>query len=953
MADAITIKALQDASLDAKSLSEFIFKPTGFMVSRRLAPPVNTLQYYIDMFENISIGGEFNSAKIASLTVSTGAAGTSASVVTGGTPSNRTFALTIPRGDKGEKGDKGLDGSFIKKAYTTEALMIADKANIPPNTSVDVTNDPTSSKNGMYAYNGTVFTKSDYDPLAKAKEYADTNSLAYIKRRKITHNSSNVGWRVGQYTSTGFDATAAGKATNLVPVINGVDVVVNDNTLYYTVIALYDADKNFIKTINITYLHTTKVIPWSYFGGAAYIGRNLSATSTGTDGVNFSYTQFVDDLKEPIQYRIIDNSNTPLIAGTFSTLGIDTSGGFHIKIKMKPHEAVSVLGSVGRQGIVFYAEMPSGIVHTTWQETQLKHTESLMFDTTYVINVAPVTVTNASEVKFRIPVYKIIDGDNASFLDIPPYPLEKVVTFNHLSNLVMMNGAFRDDSTINYSGEYRTSYPIPINNNYPIMVEGSSLQGKAFFDINYKFISLLMQPSGTVITPESIPSNAAFVAVAFGTADTVTVTYTVGGGSWATNSETQAARGLSVVVPPVVPVAVGVQMNLYYDNMRTNMQPDKTVLHISEGADPKNGSFPHTYKTRQTERALQYLPTVSGETLNMEASLRSADGSIVGDTQDFELLSVPNNNGAGRRKITLICGDSQVDGLPDTNNPVFAPYIKKLFDDAADMDMLFIGNRSFSAITYGETESANVTTTAYAAAQGGRTVDWFYGNLSPFWNAATSKIDFSNYISNLAAGSNASLGLVAGDKIDYFIFPMGINDYIQGASDETIIERIKTMQNLVWAHSPNCKFIVGLPTQGTATWSMLKRRKWNIEFYDKLITEFTKPEYTDKVYISSAGLWTDNLYGSRSRRIVKNPYSRINESFNLLVNKYMQTKSLTKEQATEYVINETGLNVQELVLERWQEEFPSTADIVHSGYVAAMQQADCYYSTLRYLLDIN
>lgn len=166
MADAITIKALQDASLDAKSLSEFIFKPADFMVSRRLAPPVNTLQYYIDLFEYISIGGEFNSAKIESLTVSTGAAGTNASVETGGTPSNRTFALTIPRGDTGAK---GVDGSFTQKAYTTEALMIADKANIPANTSVDVTNDPTSSKNGTYAYNGTTFTKSVYDPVSIAK----------------------------------------------------------------------------------------------------------------------------------------------------------------------------------------------------------------------------------------------------------------------------------------------------------------------------------------------------------------------------------------------------------------------------------------------------------------------------------------------------------------------------------------------------------------------------------------------------------------------------------------------------------------------------------------------------------------------------------------------------------------------------------------------------------------
>lgn len=49
-----------------------------------------------------------------------------------------------------------------KKAYTTYALMEADKLNIPPNSSIDVTND-TPSNNGSYSFNGTVFTKSVYD----------------------------------------------------------------------------------------------------------------------------------------------------------------------------------------------------------------------------------------------------------------------------------------------------------------------------------------------------------------------------------------------------------------------------------------------------------------------------------------------------------------------------------------------------------------------------------------------------------------------------------------------------------------------------------------------------------------------------------------------------------------------------------------------------------------------
>lgn len=69
---------------------------------------------------------------------------------------------------RGLAGAKGTDGSFTQKGYLTEAAMIADKANIPANTSVDVLND--GAKNGTYLYDGTTFTKSPYDPVALALE---------------------------------------------------------------------------------------------------------------------------------------------------------------------------------------------------------------------------------------------------------------------------------------------------------------------------------------------------------------------------------------------------------------------------------------------------------------------------------------------------------------------------------------------------------------------------------------------------------------------------------------------------------------------------------------------------------------------------------------------------------------------------------------------------------------
>lgn len=70
----------------------------------------------------------------------------------------------IPTIMKGDKGDPGRDGSFTQKAYKTYASMVADRGNIPADTSVLVNNDTDKDKNAFYTYDGTEFTKSDFDP---------------------------------------------------------------------------------------------------------------------------------------------------------------------------------------------------------------------------------------------------------------------------------------------------------------------------------------------------------------------------------------------------------------------------------------------------------------------------------------------------------------------------------------------------------------------------------------------------------------------------------------------------------------------------------------------------------------------------------------------------------------------------------------------------------------------
>lgn len=54
------VQTIAEARVDARSLSEFVFKPAGFKVARRLAPTVDTLQFYINRFN--SLNGDFSSS---------------------------------------------------------------------------------------------------------------------------------------------------------------------------------------------------------------------------------------------------------------------------------------------------------------------------------------------------------------------------------------------------------------------------------------------------------------------------------------------------------------------------------------------------------------------------------------------------------------------------------------------------------------------------------------------------------------------------------------------------------------------------------------------------------------------------------------------------------------------------------------------------------------------------
>lgn len=88
-------------------------------------------------------------------------------------------------GIDGKDGVDGKDGFDTGKAYATYALMVADKANIPANTGIQVIAD-TELLSGFYTYDGVNFTKSTIDLVAQANAYTDSKFDTVINATGFT-----------------------------------------------------------------------------------------------------------------------------------------------------------------------------------------------------------------------------------------------------------------------------------------------------------------------------------------------------------------------------------------------------------------------------------------------------------------------------------------------------------------------------------------------------------------------------------------------------------------------------------------------------------------------------------------------------------------------------------------------------------------------------------------------
>ncbi|WP_411684294.1 pyocin knob domain-containing protein [Acinetobacter indicus] len=239
-----------------------------------------------------------------------------------------------------------------RKAYTTLALAQADQVNLTANTAIEVTND--GENNGTYQWNGTTLTKSDYDPLTQAKNYADVNPL-FNPVALTTENIKTI-TKTGRYTvaSKNNVTTSNGYPDDPMAVDAGfLDVNISGSTFAYRVLEWYPRSNG----VRFTATYNFSDESWSEWRrevltqDIAELSDEIAATNSKIDKPYEIITESLNlfDLTTIQADAYIGN------AGVLVASAGATGWGVSDFIPVTEGEYYTISGSRGRHGVGFYS----------------------------------------------------------------------------------------------------------------------------------------------------------------------------------------------------------------------------------------------------------------------------------------------------------------------------------------------------------------------------------------------------------------------------------------------------------------------------------------------------------------------------------------------------------------------------------------------------------------------
>jgi hypothetical protein len=284
--------------------------------------------------------------------------------------------------------------------------------------------------------------------------------------------------------------------------------------------------------------------------------------------------------------------------------------------------------------------------------------------------------------------------------------------------------------------------------------------------------------------------------------------------------------------PDVIKVAVGRQMNIWYDS-----------IPLGNGLGLTIDSYKNAGFGKKRDRSFQYTPTVV-ETNVLNFNIYNA-GRIIG-TKAVSVQSVLNSGAEGVTKNVLMIGDSMM-----SNTAALPTEFKTLCDASGDIAVNMLGTKGSNLNRY--------------EATGGYKYSNYISNSSPFWNSSNSKVDFKNYMS-----VNSNFGFT--NTIDYAIIMLGNNDVRDPQSIATIITNAKILIDRildVTTGYPTCKIIIvpsPLTANSIAGWGTFGDLRISTEgllrdLYKAMKTNFNNGIYNANVSLSFGSLFVDRLNG--------------------------------------------------------------------------------------------
>ncbi|KYQ83571.1 hypothetical protein AWW72_13360 [Acinetobacter sp. NRRL B-65365] len=189
------------------------------------------------------------------------------------------------------------------KAYLTYTEMDADKATIPTNSKVTVTSDPDLSKRGDWQWNGSVFTKSPYDPITQSKAYTDQKAsesdnkilIANLETQSAvfgTYKNFAAGTLSNGYiskTDGSVISNANWKSTDFINVDVGallkrIGALIGSSSTAAAV-AFYDSNKTFLGIYTDT-AASFEIKPTDQYANARYVRLSIQLASVSTTTIN-------------------------------------------------------------------------------------------------------------------------------------------------------------------------------------------------------------------------------------------------------------------------------------------------------------------------------------------------------------------------------------------------------------------------------------------------------------------------------------------------------------------------------------------------------------------------------------------------------------------------------------------------------------------------------------------